>query len=436
MQVFLKNKPYQTLTISSFLSSMGSVLFNIVFIIYAGSLPYKTLAVSLVSIATMIPNLFMIPLGYLADNTKKRLPQMFWFKIVQFGLYLLLALLIGLGNSIWIFGALLLINIFSDIISSFTGSLVLPYFKHFVAEKELNDATSFETGVGNVINIVFQGVGASVIVLLHHNYGLFGIINAISFLLAGLVLIRQRQLFITADQDEVAEDLAVETSSDHSETTNQKENFWQSIRHSLKLFYEDKILFSITILAVFVNALGIGMDGLTNVLLVNTKSMWFGNFGNTVALISIVSSIAITAGALISKDGLQKIPMPALIGCTMIGVTVFAINMLWWQNRYLMVLTMALASYPLGKTNPRLSAEYIAKIDRKRLAATFSVLGTLMLAGAPVGQFIFLGLANLASPRISWLIFTISSTLVVIISFYVNTYQKKYLREQKLVSVK
>ncbi|WP_125604425.1 MFS transporter [Lapidilactobacillus bayanensis] len=423
MHVFLKNKPYQTLTLSSFLSSIGSVLFNIVFIIYAGSLPYKTLAVSLVSFATVVPTFFMMPMGYLADQSKKRINLMFRFKFVQFGLYLLLSLLIGLNQSIWIFAILLVINVASDIISSFTGSLVLPYFKHFVANADLNDATSFETGINNVINIVFQGVGASLIVLLHHNYSLFGIINALSFLLAGIVLIQQKQLFKQADQEEIAEDEAAVQTEVKQQS---KENFFQSMKHSLKLFYEDKLIFSITILAVLVNTLGIGMDGLSNVLLVNTKSLWFGNFGNTVALISIVSSVAITAGALITHDGLQDVSIPVLVGIAMIWVTGFAINMFWWENRYLMIVLMAAASYPLGKVNPRLSAQFIAKIERKRLAATLSVLNTMSVIGGPVGQIVFLGIANAMTPKFSWLIFTACSLLVVVASFYTAAYQKKY----------
>ncbi|MFT9040461.1 MFS transporter [Schleiferilactobacillus harbinensis] len=401
MNVFLHNKSYRTLVLSSSLSQIGSVLFNIVFIIYAGSLPYKTLAVSLVMIANFVPNFFQIPTGYLADQTTKRIGKLIGQRLLQFGLYLLLAVLIGWSQSIWIFAVLLLINIASDIIAGYSSSLILPYFKHFVKTEQLSAATGFETGLGNVISIVFQGLGASLIVALHQNYAWFGIINAVSFLLAGLVLLAQRRLYASAD----AQDTAVHAERAAAAPTAH-EGFFRSVLHSAKILYADKPLFAVIMLVLLVNMLFTSVDGLTNVLLTTQKNLWLGSYGNTVAILGMTGSLAMAAGAIFSHDGLQKLSVSTLISLSVVGTVVYAVNMFTLANPYLMVGMMVGEGYLVGKVNPRLSAQVISTLDQDRLAASMSIISTLSLIGAPLSQGVFLTLANVVSPTLTWQIYT------------------------------
>ena len=60
MNIFLKNKLYRLFTISSAFGNAGRTLFDIVFIIYATSLPNPELAVSIVSIATTLPYIIFV----------------------------------------------------------------------------------------------------------------------------------------------------------------------------------------------------------------------------------------------------------------------------------------------------------------------------------------------------------------------------------------
>ena len=247
MHVYLTNKPYRNLVTANFFNAIGSVLFNIVFIIYAGNLPYKTLAVTLISIADFVPTLFEIPSGYLADCTTQRLRLTIWLRSIQFGLYLLLAGLIAVSQALWAFIVLLLINVASDVISSYTGGLIMPYYKHFVGRSVLNDAASFESGMHSTISIIFQGLGASLIVLLHQNYALFGIINAVSFLIAGGLLLLQRQTFAQADQ----QDTNVVRQARQNKMAS--EPFVTSTWHTMQLVHTDKPLFLIIMLILGIN---------------------------------------------------------------------------------------------------------------------------------------------------------------------------------------
>ncbi|NVY96288.1 hypothetical protein HU830_03735 [Lactobacillus sp. DCY120] len=97
----------------------------------------------------------------------------------------------------------MLINLLSDLIADYTSNLILHYEKQFLTQKaDYQMALGFSTGINNLISLIFQALGASLIVLLHHNFVLFGLINAVSFFLAGAVLWHDRKILQKIDQTE------------------------------------------------------------------------------------------------------------------------------------------------------------------------------------------------------------------------------------------
>ncbi|RND61097.1 hypothetical protein FAM18126_03125 [Lacticaseibacillus paracasei] len=410
MNVYFTNRQFRALANSSFLNAMGSVLFNLVFLVYAQTLPFKTLAVSLVSIANLMPSIFMIVNGYLADNTqpRHRFRLVFELRGIQGLLYFGLAFIIREPATLRVFVILLLINVVSDLIADYTSDLIMHYQKLLLAGKdEYQTALGFSAGVHNIISMVFQAVGASLIVLLHNNFPLFAVINGFSFLLAGFVLIHDRQLFIKLDNDQ---------ETVQSKKLEKRESLRVGMGHAIKIVYQDKQIFVMVMLAAGVNTLGLALDGLTSVLLASNHTLWIGGFASTVASISIIGSLAITLSALFMHDGLQHVSLPALTAVTMISLVLFSINMCWWQSPIIMLTTMALASYPIGKINPRLQGDIFSKVDSKHLTATVSVISTVTMLGGPLGNFIFLGVANMINPEIAWVVFGIVSLLVGIIA--------------------
>ncbi|WP_445238949.1 hypothetical protein [Lacticaseibacillus paracasei] len=145
MNVYFTNRQFRALANSSFLNAMGSVLFNLVFLVYAQTLPFKTLAVSLVSIANLMPSLFMIVNGYLADNTqpRHRFRLVFEFRGIQGLLYFGLAFIIREPATLKVFVILLLINVVSDLIADYTSDLIMHYQKLLLAGKD-----EYQTALG------------------------------------------------------------------------------------------------------------------------------------------------------------------------------------------------------------------------------------------------------------------------------------------------
>lgn len=72
MKLFLKNRLYGVLTLSRLLNSMGSYLYNIVFVVYAATVFHSKLVVGIANITMVIPTIFTVFVGIRADKTRKK----------------------------------------------------------------------------------------------------------------------------------------------------------------------------------------------------------------------------------------------------------------------------------------------------------------------------------------------------------------------------
>lgn len=119
MNEYLKNIKYRTLLNSDLIDSIGNSLYDIVFVIYASTVPNKSLAVSLASMATIVPALLSVIIGVWADRASKKVNYMILTRLSQALLFMAITFLIGLNKSFGLFLVLLLINIISDILGNF-----------------------------------------------------------------------------------------------------------------------------------------------------------------------------------------------------------------------------------------------------------------------------------------------------------------------------
>lgn len=93
MKLFFSNALYRSITLSRMLNLMGSYLYNIVFVIYAASLPYANTAVFIANIITIIP--LFIWMGVQADRTGRKGDFMIVIGFVQALLFTGVAFLIS-----------------------------------------------------------------------------------------------------------------------------------------------------------------------------------------------------------------------------------------------------------------------------------------------------------------------------------------------------
>lgn len=389
MHEYMNNHGYRAILNASLLSGIGDSLYNIVFIIYAATMPFKSLAVTLAAMATSLPTMLSMITGSLADRTQAKTRHMVAARIGQMLLFCGLAGMIVLPASLPLFLGLLAINIISDTLGQYGNGLTLPILHRLIPAKELNTAISFQSATGTTVQMVFQAVGASLIVLLDHNYALFGAINAVTFLLAAVVLIRQNKRLKQAEPP-VA--------------THVHQPIFKNIRNVIRFLTTNHFLLAVIIFAMLVNTLGSSVDGLMSVTLVQQPMMWLRNFGTTVAIMNIIFSVGLILGALFAKDGLQRLSTFKLLGllmAAMIGLSCsfFLLRSLWAA----MIFSFATA-YLMDKINPRLSTVMMRLVPERQMGTTAGVINLVALLGMPVGQVVFFTIANVVSAAVSWMV--------------------------------
>ena len=142
MKLLFRNQAYRLLTLSRFFNAFGASIFNLVFIVYASTLPQASFAVAMANIVMILPTLFTVFVGIRADYTRDKVKWMVYSGLFQAVLFFLAALVVQQA-SLFAFSSLCLINVISDVISDFAGGLRMPLIKEKVAEDDLMEAYSF-----------------------------------------------------------------------------------------------------------------------------------------------------------------------------------------------------------------------------------------------------------------------------------------------------
>lgn len=389
MHEYMNNHGYRAILNASLLSGIGDSLYNIVFIIYAATMPFKSLAVTLAAMATSLPTMLSMITGSLADRTQAKTRHMVAARIGQMLLFCGLAGMIVLPASLPLFLGLLAINIISDTLGQYGNGLTLPILHRLIPAKELNTAISFQSATGTTVQMVFQAVGASLIVLLDHNYALFGAINAVTFLLAAIVLIRQNKRLKQAEPP-VA--------------THVHQPIFKNIRNVIRFLTTNHFLLAVIIFAMLVNTLGSSVDGLMSVTLVQQPMMWLRNFGTTVAIMNIIFSVGLILGALFAKDGLQRLSTFKLLGLLMAAMIGLSCSFFLLRSLWAAMIFSFVTAYLMGKINPRLSTVMMRLVPERQMGTTAGVINLVALLGMPVGQVVFFTIANVVSAAVSWMV--------------------------------
>lgn len=406
MHEYLTNRGYRAILNASLLSGIGDSLYNIVFIIYAATMPFKSLAVTLAAMATSVPTMLSLLTGILADRTHAKTRHMVATRLGQMLLFLSLAVMILLPASFPLFLSLLLINIVSDSLGQYGNGLTLPLLHRLIPAKELNTALSFQSATSSTVQLVFQGLGASLIVLLNHNYALFGLLNALTFLLAAVTLVfRKKQL----------------KQAEPPVTTGKSQPVIGNIRAVLKFLAGNQFLFAVILFAMLVNTLGSSVDGLMNITLVQEPDLWLRDFGTTVAIINVVFSVGLIFGALFAKDGLQRLSTFKLLSLLMAAIVGLSSSFFLLHSIVAALGFSFVTAYLMGKINPRLATVMMRQVPEQQMGTTAGVVNLAALIGMPVGQVIFFTIANLASAHVSWIVMAGLATGLFLVLIWMST---------------
>ena len=410
MNIFLKNKLYRLFTISSAFGNAGRTLFDIAFIIYATNLSNPELAVSIVSIATTLPYIISFILGYFADQTKDKYNRILSTRFHQFLLFSLFAFVCIYGVQWWIFIVLVFVNVVADILGGYNGYLSMSINTRLVRKEQLSEALAFISSINNTISLGGKAVGVFVLGLLSYNYSYFGMLNAVLFLMAFLILTKYKKL------------MKAEIGSFKVENTEKisTKRFLKDTIENFKILREIKKIYNFVILFLGMNFYSSAMFALLLVILVKNDSLLFGNVAYTITLLEIVEVVSTIVGGVYQISFYKNMSLRNNAILEIILFIMYVGNLLILQNKFILVILTVIIGYFAGISNPKLDALILQSVPEEKQTSIYSIFSTVITISVPIGTTVILFFANAISASFALYSLLLLLVTVLIYSFKVE----------------
>ena len=405
MNVFLKNKLYRLFTISLAFGNAGRTLFDIAFIIYATSLPSPELAVSIVSIATTLPYVISFILGYFADQTKDKYNIILSTRFYQFLLFSLFALVCIYGVQWWIFIVLVFVNVVADILGGYNSYLSMSINTRLVRKEQLSEALAFISSVNNTISLGGKAAGVFILGLLSYNYSYFGMLNAVLFLIAFLILAKYKNA------------MKAEIGSFKVKNTEKVSTkiFLKDTIENFKILREIKKIYNFVILFLGMNFYSSAMFALLLVILVKNDSLLFGNVAYTITLLEIVEVLSTITGGVYQISFYKNMSLRNNAILEIILFIMYVGNLLILQNKFILVILTVIIGYFAGISNPKLDALILQSVPEEKQTSIYSIFSTVITISVPIGTTVILFFANVISA--SFALYSLLLLLIIVLMY-------------------
>ena len=405
MNIFLKNKLYRLLAISLAFGNVGRTLFDIAFIIYATSLPNPELAVSIVSIATTLPYIISFILGYFADQTKDKYNRILSTRFYQFLLFSLFASVCIYGVQWWIFIVLVFVNVVADILGGYNSYLSMSINTRLVRKEQLSEALAFISSINNTISLGGKAVGVFVLGLLSYNYSYFGMLNAVLFLIAFLILAKYKN----AMKAEIGS-----FKVDNKEKVSTK-RFLKDTNENFKILREIKKIYNFVILFLGMNFYSSAMFALLLVILVKNETLLFGNVAYTITLLEIVEVVSTIAGGVYQISFYKNMSLRNNAILEIILFIMYVGNLLMLQNKFILIILTVIIGYFEGISNPKLDALILQSVPEEKQTSIYSIFSTVITISVPIGTTVILFFANAISA--SFALYSLLLLLIIVLMY-------------------
>ena len=404
MKLLFRNHIFALLSLSRFLNTIGAAIYNLVFVVFAASMPHPSLAVGIANLIVFIPSLFTIFIGMKADHTAKKADWLIRMGFLQAILFVIIALMTKIPGYL-AFSIVCFLNIVSDCLSDYRGGLQLPIMQKNIPSEDLMEAYSFNQLLSMVCSISGQTLGVWLLAISHYNFALVASINALTFLLSSTCLfIRRSQL--------THEPIQVDA--------RQKVSFLQECRDMYRnvttIFADEEVhnFEKLLLSLIFINALGGSISGIYNLQLLHSPFFHL-SFSQSLLILEAVTILSMVWASLTPHDYFSKQTLHHTLlwiagGLTMLGLTNILVH---WDILSLLLITFL--GYLVAKINPKVSSLLMSKLPAEKLASTSSFLGLMVSFAMPLGTAFFSGLAiwNLA---LAWGIFAILGLTTILLS--------------------
>lgn len=379
MDIFLRNTNYRKFSLASWLSSAGNILFYLALMTYASRLKNYSLALSLIAITESLPNLIQSLSGYLADRTKNKYHVIVWLAIIRFALYMLVGLLFATNISGWNLVLLVIgLNFISDLSGKYSGGLQTPLIVSLVGENEMSEAQGFTNGISQLITMIAQFAGSGL--LLFMSYSGLAIVNAITFLVAGIIY---ANIGMNVKKQEV--------NKQPEEVNTQK--FGATIVSSLKQVKQANGLLTIVLVIALLNGLLSTVEPLISIVLAGNKNMLIGNYSFTIAVVSTVAAIGMASGSAIGTKIFKNTSLFLIVLADTIATITLAIAIIY-GNIFASLFCLTILGFLAGIVSPKLLQWLVTTVDRKILSSSVGLLNTILVMAGPLTTTVFTSIAS------------------------------------------
>ena len=415
MNIFLKNKDYRIFSIASFLSNAGDILFYLAFMTYASKLQNYSLALSLIAISESIPRLFDIFGGYLADKTRNKFRNIFLIAVVRFVLYGLVSILFITNISQWgLVIAVVIINFISDTVGAYSGGLSVPLIVKIVGQDEIAEAEGFTNGISQVITTIAQFVGSGLLLFL--SYSSLAFINAITFLVAGLLYasvgLRHKK----------------EAKSTETEEVNEAK-FFATMKNSYTQIRKASGLLSAVLVIALLNGVLSAIGSLLPIVMAaNRTTMIISTYSFTLAIIGVVLSSGAILGSVFGPQVFKKQSVFFMvIVAIVLGIAATVAGLL--ANIFAILPFYFLLAVVSSTASLKMQQWLVNAIDHKILASSVGFLNTIVMVTAPIMTTILTTISGLGN--IKFALFVLLAIEIIIFLIALNLSAKSKLSKTK-----
>lgn len=403
MKLALRNRLYAFLTLSRLLNSMGSSLYNMIFVIYAANMFQSKLLIGIANITMVLPTVFTVWVGVRADKTEQKSQWLIATGFIQALLFAAIALFINEANLL-VFSTVCLLNIMSDVLSDFANGLRLPIIQKNIAQEDLIEAYSFTQFVAYICNLAGQALGVWLLTISDNNFAMVALLNALSFLLSSLVL-----LFIKKD-------LTYEKVVHKEEKQTLRARFGLMFDNIKLIFHQSGTTNFIQLLLaiLFLNALGGSITAIYNIFLIDQHLLGL-TYSQSLLLVEVILVGGILLGSLTPHDYFSKKSLSSLVRMdALIFSLVGLFNLLHLPPLFGLFL-LSFAAYLTGKVNPKINSMLLTNLPSHVLVQTSNFLFLLFTLSLPVGTAFFSLLASW-NMFATWLIFFMIALITMFLS--------------------
>ena len=386
MKKLLNNRVFLTITGADFFETIGTSLFNIILLIYAKSFVHANIMVSIVSVASVLPGVLGMLTGQIADRTADKRLWLIITKFIQGILYLVLAQLIN-RKQVFLLMIIILINVSSDLLGMYSSGLRMPIIQNKVPTDVQEQAVGINSGIATLMQVVGQAIGISFLAI-NHDYQMAGYLNALSFFIAGFVLLSG---YRTLKLQPIAA------------PTRDFKKMLREIRVALEASSQikaGKLLTSILLL----NAVGASLDAIINLFLIDNESAVPFHFGVSILIINIVLVTGTILGSVLHTGFFQKLSFKLVMLLSIISLGLLFADLMFWKNFWIILITLGLSGFGMGQANPKIMASLLKVADADIVGSLSGLLDSLAVMSIPIGSIGLVLIYNLINSHTAYLV--------------------------------